>query len=262
MSLRPLTVVVPARDEESRLPVLLAAVDHVFGATLAASRFELAELIVVDDGSTDRTAEVVETHAAEDPRVRLIKLEARGKGSAVRAGVLAATTQWALVMDADLSTPLDALTPLADAIDAGYDVAIGSRGLASSNIVEHQPVYRELAGKTFNVFVRQATGLPFRDTQCGFKLFRLETSRTLFEHQRSEGFAYDVEILLDAVSRGLSVAEVPVTWVNDRQTRVKFFGASMAMTADLFRIVHRLGRCNKGMAEPEPRLAPQAPPYS
>lgn len=255
MSLRPLSVVVPARDEEQRLPALLDAVDDVVEATFAAARFQLAELIIVDDGSSDRTAELVAMRAVEDPRVRLIELEPRGKGAAARAGVLAATTPWALVIDADLSTRLEAITALGKAIDAGCDIAIGSRGLEGSTIIEHQPLYREIAGKTFNVLVRTMTGLPFRDTQCGFKLFRLATTRTLFEHQASDGFAYDVEILLDAVWQGLRVAEVPVTWVNDRQTRVRLFGASMTMAADLVRIVRRLGRYDKRLSEPAPRLA-------
>ena len=259
MSPRPLSVIVPARDEERRLPALLAATDDIVGA-LARARFQLAELIVVDDGSSDRTAELVATRAVDDSRVRLIEIDAAGKGAAVRAGVLAAAAPWALVMDADLSTRVEAITALADAIDAGCDIAIGSRGLEGSNIVEHQPRHRELAGKTFNLLVRTMTGLPFRDTQCGFKLFRLATTRTLFEHQRSDGFAFDVEILLDAAWHGLRVTEVPVTWANDRQTRVRLFGASMGMASDIVRIVHRLGRYDRPLMEPAPRLAAEVPP--
>jgi len=259
MSLRPLSVIVPARDEELRLPALLDAIDDIVD-TLATARFQLSELIVVDDGSSDRTAELVATRAVDDSRLRLITIEPAGKGAAVRAGALAAATPWALVMDADLSTQVEAIGALGEAIDAGCDIAIGSRGLDGSIIAEHQPRYRELAGKTFNRLVRTVTGLPFRDTQCGFKLFRLATTRTLFELQRTDGFAYDVEILLDAAWQGLRVEEVPVTWANDRQTRVRLFGASIGMGADVIRIVHRLGRYDRSRSKPAPMLAAETPP--
>jgi dolichyl-phosphate beta-glucosyltransferase len=240
-----LSIVVPARNEEERLPVLLDALANGGGETLRRAGLDLVEVIVVDDGSTDGTAALVERRAQRDARLRLIRLDpGEGKGGAVRAGMLAASAPWALVTDADLSTPLAEAGRLADAVRSGADVAIGSRGLAASSIRVHQPRYRELAGKIFNVGVRLATGLPFRDTQCGFKLFRLASTRVLFARQTLSGFAFDVEILLAAAHRGLRIAEVPVEWANVRDTRVRFADASVRMSLDLARVTARYGRAD------------------
>lgn len=240
------SVVVPARDEAERLPRLFAALANGGRQALSAAGLDLAELIIVDDSSTDGTASLVARQAARDPLVRLERAEGSGKGAAVRAGVLAATAPWALVMDADLATPLDQAGALVRELAAGADIAIGSRGLPGSTIEVHQPRHRELAGKTFNRLVRLATGLPYRDTQCGFKLFRLSTTRPLFERQRVEGFAFDVEILVAARRRGLVIAEVPVRWVDDPQSKVRVVSASAGMTWELFRITVGRGRAVRG----------------
>lgn len=240
MTVRPLSIVIPARNEEHRLPRLFATLSNGGLQAVRRAGLQVEEILVVDDSSSDRTAQLVAEQALLDPRVRLVRpARGRGKGAAVREGMLTVAAPWALVMDADLATPLDEIAALTRALEAGADVAIGSRGLAQSTIVVHQPRHRELAGKSFNLLVRLATGLRYRDTQCGFKLFRVATARPLFETQRTEGFAFDVEILLDARRRGLTVAEVPVRWVDDPLTRVRFARASVEMTLDLFRITLR-----------------------
>ena len=153
--------------------------------------------------------------------------------------MLTAESDLALMSDVDLSTPLDELTRLTEAIAEGADVAIGSRALDDSNVLVHQPWYRELAGKTFNVLIRSFTRLPWRDTQCGFKLFRLSSTRQLFELQRVDGFAFDVELLVLARRLGLRVTEVPVRWVNDPDTHVGLFSSSARMAFDTVRIAYR-----------------------
>ena len=254
---RPLSVVVPAFNEEQRLPALLDAFETGAGDAFAAAGFDLHELVVVDDGSTDGTAALLEARAARLPALEVIRLpENRGKGAAVRAGMLAATAPVALLTDADLATPLGEVGALAVGLDGGYDVAIGSRGLPGSTIVVHQPAHRELLGKTFNVLARTLTGLPFHDTQCGFKLFDLRTSRRLFELQRIDGFAYDAELLVLARCLGLRVAEIPVRWSNDERTSVGIVRAPLQMARDLLRIawLARVGsRSRTFAAEPAER---------
>ena len=233
--MRELTIVVPAFNEERRLPRLLAFLEQEADETARAAGLQLSETIIVDDGSTDRTRAVLEQHRGL--RMRVISHETnRGKGAAVRSGILATQTPLALVMDVDLSTPPSYLVPLATAIEQGADVAIGSRALSDSDIVVRQPAFRELMGKAFNRLFRLATGLSLRDTQCGFKLFLLQTTRVLFEEQQIEGFAFDAEILVRAERRGLEVVELPVSWSNDPATSVKLFGSSGRMALDLLRI--------------------------
>jgi glycosyltransferase involved in cell wall biosynthesis len=228
---------VPAFDEERRIGALLDAVTTRGDEAAAAAGVELRELIVVDDGSRDATPDLLRAHGSLGGRLRLVTLpHNRGKGAAARAGMLAATGAWGLITDVDLSTPLDDLAVLASALDDGADVAVGSRALAASDVLVHQPIYRELMGKTFNVLLRALTGLPIRDTQCGFKLFRLDRARVLFELQRVDGFAFDAELCVLARQLGLRVDEVPVRWRNDPRTHVHLLRSSGRMAFDLLRV--------------------------
>jgi len=252
---RSLSVVVPAYNEERRLPALLVLLDTDASRLFGPAGLRLEEVIVVDDGSNDGTRRLLETCTELEGRLRVLSLEAnRGKGAAVRLGMLAATGDCVLLTDADMSAPLDQVTTLAAELDRGFDLVLGSRGLPESQILVHQNDVRERLGKLYNRLVRALTGLPIHDTQCGFKLFRRASARRLFELQTVDGFAFDVELCVNALRLGLRVSEVPVTWANDPETRVKLFRSSTRMAMDLLRIRRR------ARAAPGASFAPQSSP--
>jgi glycosyltransferase involved in cell wall biosynthesis len=230
-----LSIIIPAFNEEKRLGGTLTRIREYFDAHPAGP--DGIEIIVVDDGSTDGTARLVEEWASQTPRLRLVSNgENRGKGYSVRHGMLEARGRVALFTDADLSSPIEESQKLLRALRVGHDVAIGSRALDRSLIVVHQSRFREIAGMIFNAFVRLFTGLPFEDTQCGFKAFVREPSRIIFEQQRTERFGFDPEILFLAQRHGLRSAEIPVRWAHDPATKVHVLRDSLLMFADLIYI--------------------------
>jgi dolichyl-phosphate beta-glucosyltransferase len=233
-----ITVVIPAYEEERRIGPSLAAVEAFLRA-----RPDPFEVIVVDDGSRDRTGAIVQEFARAHPGFRLVRLDAnRGKGAAVRRGLAESRGERVLFSDADLSTPLGELLPMEQSLADGADVVIASRGLRESRLEIRQPWYRERMGKLFNGVVRLLTGIPFRDTQCGFKLLRGEDARALAGEMREDGFSFDVEMILLARRRGLAVRELPVTWRNDTGSRVDPVRDSLRMLTSVLRIVARTGR--------------------
>jgi dolichyl-phosphate beta-glucosyltransferase len=226
-----LSVVVPAFNEAERLGPTL---DRVL--SFLDDRLPDYEVIVVDDGSTDATTEVVARRMLYNPRVRILRNPGnRGKGYSVRRGMLEAAGAAILMTDADLSTPIEELLSLTPHIGR-CEVVIGSRATSGARILRHQPVYREWMGKTFNRMV-QALVLPgVQDTQCGFKLFRRDAARAIFSRATIDGFGFDVEALYLARRLGFKVAEVPVTWIDNPATKVSAVRDGARMAADLVRI--------------------------
>jgi len=238
-----LSIVIPVFNEERRLHKLLAGLQADAERVASSLELELLEVIAVEDGSTDRSAELLAEFDGLPERFRVIRFPRnRGKGAAVRDGMLAARGDLALMTDADLSTPLDELGLLLAAVREGADVAIGSRALDRTKVLVHQPIYRELMGRAFNRLLRRITRLPWRDTQCGFKLFRLERAIRLFELQRVEGFAFDAELLVNARRLGLEVKEIAVRWIDDPDTHVGLVSSSAQMALDTLRIAYRSHR--------------------
>lgn len=231
-----LSIVIPAYNEEQRLP---ATLDRVVAYAERAT-FPVTEILVVDDGSRDGTAALVE---ARGGIVRLLSNPGnRGKGYAVRNGMLAAKADWILSTDADLSAPIDELEKLiAAARRENAVVAIGSRALDRKLVRVHQPMMREVSGRAFNMVMRMVTGLPFQDTQCGFKLFRQDAAKNIFSRQIEEGFSFDVEDLIIARSLGLKSIEVAVEWSNVEGTKVSLSQGMKSFT-DLVRIRGRAVR--------------------
>lgn len=227
-----LSVVIPCFNERNRLPPTVRAVEKYLRESNRRS-----ELIIVDDGSSDGTADIVDEMIRQGVKLHLLRHDHnRGKGAAVRTGMLAATGQVVLFTDADLSTPIADVDVLLRAITAGADVAIGSRALDRSLIEVHQPWIRDRMGRVFNLFV-QAILLPgLKDTQCGFKAFRREAARDLFGATLADGFEFDTEVLYRAKRSGLAIREVPVHWRNNPDTRVNAVLDSAKMLLALFRI--------------------------
>src|SRR3954470_13776127 len=229
--LPPFTVTIPCYNEAARI-------GHTVRASLDYLTRECpdAELVVVNDGSTDTTPTIVrEALAGAKIQTRLLEnFPNRGKGAAVRTGLLAATKPISLFLDADLSTPLSEIPQVIAPIANGdVDLAFGSRALDRKLIGVHQPWRREQAGRVFNFIVQLATGMPFWDTQCGFKAFRLDVCRPVLEKAHTIGFAFDVELLFTAYRAGLRLREVPVRWNHSEGSKVRVIHDSLAMLREV-----------------------------
>jgi dolichyl-phosphate beta-glucosyltransferase len=230
-----LSVVIPVFNEAARivptLEVVFAYMDRCHPGY---------EVLVVDDGSIDSTVALVQQRFGQRPELHVVSYAGnRGKGYAVRVGCARTSGEVVLMTDADLSTPIGELEKMFPLLDQGYDLVIGSRALARSEIRQRQPFYREGGGKLFNLLVRLIVLPDFHDTQCGFKLFRRDALLPVLQRQQIDGFAFDVEMIALAVGHGLRVAEVPVVWINSPTTRVRLSAALRAF-ADLVVIRKRM----------------------
>lgn len=236
-----LSLVIPAYNEEARLPALLAVLESDAARAVEDAGMELVETLIVDDGSGDGTEAILNEAAERDKRIVPVRAYAdnRGKGAAFAAGVERARGGYVLLADVDLSTPLSELPKLTVAIREGADIAIGSRAVPGA-LVERGPVHRKVLGAAFNGTVRLLTGLRLRDTQNGFKLFPTEKTRHLLAEQTCAGFAFDVELLMRAHQAGLSIAEVPIRYTHDERSSVRVASASMEMLRDVSGLAYRL----------------------
>jgi len=219
-----ISVIIPAFNEADRIGHALSETRRFF------ERSHLPfELLVVDDGSSDQTASISEG------QVRVVKHKTNlGKGAAVRSGALAASGDWVLFLDADLSTHPSAFAAFLPWLDSA-DVLFGSRRAPEASIATPQPFLRNRSGQVFNLMVRGLTGLPYRDTQCGFKAFRMQVCRPLFETMETSGWAFDVELLTRAQNRGLRLREIPVEWHHADGSRVRLSHAPQ-IVKELLRI--------------------------
>jgi len=226
-----LSIVIPAYNEELRLP---ATLDRIAAYLKTSGRG--AEVLVVDDGSKDRTAAVAESFRDRIPSLRVVPNGVnRGKGYSVRHGVQEARSPFVLFTDADLSAPIEEAEKLIDALKSNNcDVAIGSRAVDRSLITVHESPFREFAGIIFNKIVRIILWLPFVDTQCGFKAFRRERCGIIFEQQTIERFGFDPELLYLARHHGLRAVEIPVRWGHSPATKVSMLRDSFQMFLDVF----------------------------
>jgi glycosyltransferase involved in cell wall biosynthesis len=230
--LPPFSLVIPAYNEAERIDQSLRTAFAYLQTTSPSS-----ELIVVNDGSTDATSEIVRKVFAGQTAITARLLEHspnRGKGAAVREGLLAAVTPIGLFSDADFSTPIQEAFKLVEPIAAEeLDVAFGSRALDRSLIGQHQPWRREQGGRVFNLIVRLATGLPFWDTQCGFKAFRLDVFRPILQRTKTDGFGFDVELLYLARGANLRMKEIPVRWNHYEGSKVNVARDSVRMLREV-----------------------------
>lgn len=231
-----LSVIVPAYNEEKRIgPSLESIADYLKKQTYSW------EVIVADDGSTDGTVMVAERKLMGLPHKILKTTVNGGKGSAVKRGMLAAVGQYRLFTDADLSTPIEETARLLKELQGDFDVVIGSRALSGSNVLVHQNFIRESMGRIFNGCARLLAFRGIHDSQCGFKAFNAEAAEYLFNHQKLPGFSFDVEIVFLAQKQGYRLLEIPVTWCNSEQSRVRLLSDPLLMFWDLLKIrwIHR-----------------------
>lgn len=247
------SIIIPAYNEQARigrtLERVLACV-HACGWN--------AEVLVVNDGSSDDTAVIVKEFAAGDPIIRLINNPGnRGKGYSVRNGMLQATGEIVMFTDADLSSPMEEADLLFTAIREGADIAIGSRWLEVKRQTLRQPFYRRFFGRCFNLVTRMIMTLPFADTQCGFKAFTRQAAQTVFLLQRIERWGFDPEILFIAIKRGFTVREVPVTWGHDERSRISYLRDGLKMLEELVYV--RWNALTGVYRKPIKELEPTAP---
>jgi dolichyl-phosphate beta-glucosyltransferase len=224
-----LSILVPSFNEEARLAPTLEMI-----ANYIRSSNQMTEVLVIDDGSTDGTARVAESFRNSVPGLRVLSNETnRGKGYSVRRAALEARGEYLLFTDADLSAPIEEAEKLLSALQT-YDVAIGSRAMNRNLIEVHESAFREFAGIVFNKIVRFILRLPFVDTQCGFKAFRREKCKLIFQQQTIERFGFDPELLYLARHHGLTVVEIPVRWSHSPATKINMMRDSLQMFVDVF----------------------------
>ncbi len=229
-----ISIIIPAYNEEDRLPKTLEKV-----ATYVKKDPDNFEVIVVDDASTDKTSEVSKKFQEKIKNLKILRLEKSlfdGKGWAVNKGVLASIGDIVLFTDADGSTPIEEIEKLLDKINEGYDIAIGSRAIKRSSVQKRQSALREYMGRIFNIIVRTITVKDIVDTQCGFKMFKRESTINIFKNQKIFDFGFDVELLFAARKKNLKIAEAPVLWYNDPRSSVHPIKDSYKMLVDLFKI--------------------------
>lgn len=227
-----LSIVIPAYNEGARIEVALERV-----MSCVVERGWDAEVLVVDDGSTDDTAAIVKRWMQDNPRLHLIQNPGnKGKGYSVRNGLLQAAGETVMFTDADLSAPMEEAELLMAALSEGADVAIGSRWMDRTRQTIHQPLYRQFFGRCFNWITRTVMGLPFKDTQCGFKAFKRSAAQMIFRLQTIERWGFDPEILFIARKLKYVVREVPVTWGHDERSRMSYLKDGMKMLEDMARI--------------------------
>lgn len=214
-----LSLIIPAFNEETRIGKSL---DRIL--VYLQSRPYTSEVIIVDDGSSDRTGELVKARLGDDPRIALYRHHRNlGKGQAVKRGMLLASGEYLFFSDADLSVPIETLAPFLSSLEEGFDVTVGSRQAPGAIVEVHQPPYREMMGKIFTRLCNRILGLQVTDFTCGFKGFRRDVARDLFSRQRLRAWSFDAEILYLAHRAGYRLLELPVTWRNDRATKVRLW---------------------------------------
>ncbi len=227
-----ISIVIPAYNEAERIGATIETIHDYF-----SKKIRSFDIIVINDGSKDNTTNIILDRAKGTRNVTLLDSSSnQGKGSSVRKGMIHAANDLILLTDADLSTPIDEFEKLAPWIQRGYDIVIGSRGMKESEIILRQPWYRRMMGKAFNLLVRTLIVNNFRDTQCGFKLFRHEVAKRIFRASKINGFAFDVEVLFIAKKMGYKTMEVPVRWIDSPRSKVNPLRDPVKMLVDLLRI--------------------------
>lgn len=227
-----ISIVIPAYNEAERIGPTIETIHDYF-----RKKPQSFDIIVINDGSRDNTANIVLDLAKEIRNVILLDIPInQGKGFAARKGMIHAAHDLILLTDADLSTPVDEFEKLVPWMRKGYDIVIGSRGMKESEITLRQPWYRRMMGKAFNLLVRTLIVNDFKDTQCGFKLFRRGAAARIFRASKINGFAFDVEILLIAKKMGYKTKEVPIRWIDSPRSRVNPLRDPVKMLLDLLRV--------------------------
>ncbi|WP_263409719.1 dolichyl-phosphate beta-glucosyltransferase [Terriglobus tenax] len=253
-----ISIVIPAYNEQARI-------EHTLDRVLSCvnDRGWDAEVLVVDDGSTDQTTEIVKRWMEHHSRLQLIHNQGnRGKGYSVRNGLLQAAGEMVMFTDADLSAPMEEAELLFASLEAGADVAIGSRWLERQRQTIHQPLYRRFFGRCFNAMTRLVMGLPYKDTQCGFKAFRRSAAQVIFRLQRIERWGFDPELLFIARKLKYSIREVPVTWGHDERSQMSYLkdGAKMLEELAIIRWNSLVGRYDKDIAAMKDTSSMVTPP--
>lgn len=242
-----LSIIIPAHNEENRLPGTLAQVVDF----LRAQPYR-AEVLVVENGSTDRTLQVAQEWAAAHPILRVLHTDQRGKGLAVQTGMLAAQGEYRFMCDADLSMPIAEVNRFLPPALRDFDIAIGSREAAGA-VRYHEPVYRHWGGRLINLLIRTLALPGLQDTQCGFKCFRAAVAEDVFRRQTLPGISFDPEILFIARRRGYRIVEVPIPWYFDPESRIHLVGDTLQLVRDLLTIRRnaREGRYDR-VSHPQP----------